>query len=163
MEVKKVFEGRLKSMHDDLLAMQEDIKTRSKDMESAKTNLAMKKKEIGKDGDPMEIKDTLIEAQSNFYVAQLVDMNIRHLLSKMSEIVVLCGLFGVKTGDLEVEDEVKATLKDTTDGIKDLFKSEKVKMVVADKETYDFLMKSFNDNASKEESIKRGFESIQVQ
>lgn len=162
MDLKKTIEGRVKGMYEDLLVFQTDIKEKSKEMEEVGPKLAMKKKEIGEDGDFMEIKNDLLEAQRIFYITQLVDLNIKHTLSKMSELSILAGLAGIKLEDLEVEEDAISVMKTASNDAKNLFKAEGGKMVVADKEMYDFIMKSFEENAGKEENIKKSFESIQV-
>lgn len=162
MDLKKTIEGRVKGINEDLVAFREFIKESSKEGEELQMKLAMKKKSLGEDGDPMEAKEEMLGLQRLFYKVQLVDMNVRHLMSSLSELAVLAGLSGIKVADLDLEPEVLEELKNLSSGPSTLFHSEKGKLAVADKESYDFIMKAFEDNAGKEENIKRSFANFQV-
>lgn len=163
MELKKVIEGRVKGINEDLKALRNNLKESEKEGQDLQVKLAMKKKSIGEDGDMLEAKQEFLDLQKLVYTTQLVDMNIRHLLSSLTELSVVSGLAGIKIDELDIEDnDIKEEMKSVASGGNTLFRSEGGKVVVADQETYDMIMKGFEKRSNNDEAIREAISNMQV-
>lgn len=161
MEYKQVATARVKSIYNDLLAMDKKSMKLQESLETTTVSLQERKRNMEKLGLKFEsFKSDIVKVSREHYELEILTINIKHLVSSLYETLLQVGIAGLSLEDLGIEEDAMGRIKEIAEQARPVFSSEKGEVIIANEDLHSEIFQSVEARVANEEVLKKTFELI---
>ena len=161
MEYKEVAKARIKSLHEDLVVLDKESISLRESIVSTTVSLQERKRNMEKLGLTFpDFKADLRKVSMEHYRSEIININIKHIVSSLHETLLQVGILGISDSELELDKDLMESIREVASQAKPVFSSEKGECIVANESMYNEIFQAVDARLSSEMVLKNTFDMI---